>query len=146
MNNILLISIVIFLMLMFNKKEHFTIPPPEVQPDLKCKNNSNQLSIVNMYADEVCQDNEVNGKEVNNQRINCRNFVERQILISNDNKQICDSDNVIPIKNSDAPLNSFIHIQDTGMNSNINEDLTSDNYPFKLNQVNTDLFNLDDKL
>ena len=145
MNKILIISIVLFLMLMFNRKEYFTIPTSEELPDLKCENNSNQLSIANMYVDEVCQDNEVVGRYINNQRIDCRNFVERQILINNDNKQICSSDNVIPIKNSDAPLNSFKNIQDSGMDSNT-EDVTSDNYPFELNQINIDLVNLDNKL
>ena len=144
MNKILIISIVLFLMLMFNRKEYFTIPTSEEIPNLKCYNNSNQLSTVNMYANEVCQDNEVNGRYINNQRIDCRNFVERQIIIGNDNKQICDSDNIIPIKTADAPLNNFDTLQDSGIDNEIDNEI-SNNYPFDLNQVNVDLVNLDNK-
>ena len=143
MNKILIISIILLLMLTFNRKEYFTIPTSEEMPNLKCKNNSETLSTVNMYAGEVCQDNEVHGRYINNQRIDCRNFVERQIIIGNDNKQLCDSDNTIPIMNADAPLNSFKNLQDNGMAST--EDLSTDNFPFELNQVNVDLVNLDNK-
>lgn len=144
MNKILIISIILLLMLTFNRKEYFTVPTSEELPDLKCENNSKQLGIANMYADEVCQDNQVIGRYINNQRIDCRNFVERQIIIGNDNKQICAPDNKIPIMSANAPLNSFENIQDTGINTTENNEST-DNYPFELNQVNVDLVNLDNK-
>lgn len=144
MNKILIISIVLFLMLIFNRKEYFTVPVQEEMPNLKCENNSQQLSIANMYADEVCQDNEIVGRYINNQRIDCRNFVERQIIIGNDNKQVCGQENQIPIRNADSQLNSFKHLQDNGLNNTQTEN--PDNYPFELNQVNVDLVNLDNKI
>ena len=143
MNKILIISIVLFLMLIFNRKEYFTVPTQEEMPNLKCENNSKQLGITNMYIDEVCQDNEAINSYINNQRLDCRNFVERQIIIGNDNKQVCDSENKIPIINTDEPLNSFKELQNDGIN---NDNTTNDNYPFNLNQVNVDLANLDNKL
>ena len=144
MNQILIISIVIFLMLYFNKKEYFTVELQQHLSNLKCQNNSIQLGIANMYTDEVCQDNQVINSNINNQRLDCRNFVERQILIGNDNKQLCSSDNKIPIINADHQLNNFIEIQNDG----INKDNTNNNnnYPFDINQVNIDFTNLDNKL
>lgn len=145
MNQILIISIVIFLMLIFNRKEYFTVPNNEIESvqNLKCENNSIQLAIANMYTDEVCQDNEVVNSYINNQRLDCRNFVERQILIGNDNKQICNEDNKIPTIVANHPLNSFKNIQDDGIKG---ENISNDNYPFDINQINIDLTNLDNKL
>ena len=142
MNKIIVISIIFFLMMLFNKKEFFSNNMFENLKENKCSKNTNLLSEVNMYTDAYCQDNETNNRYINDQRITCRNFVERQILLGNDNTQLCPSDNEVPIKTLDKPLKEFNKLQETGLPEIQTED---SNYPFSINEVKIDLVKLDNK-
>ena len=129
MNSFIVVSIVLLIMLFFNNRENFDDLPQYELPDLKCYNNTNKLSDINAHVDVACQDNETDNRYSNNERITCRNFVERQIFVGNDNNLVCGDGNKIPIKRLENPINSFTDIIDTSMNSS-SSDETEFNYPF----------------
>lgn len=132
-------------MLIFNRREYFTTGNEEELNDKKCISNTNKLSEINSYIDQVCQDNEATNRYMNDQRITCRNFVERQIFVNNDNNVVCGPDNDIPIQKLEKSYNSFDKLNDTGFEETVSNVSNVSNFPFNLNMVNVDLINLDNK-
>ena len=114
MDKIFILIAVFFLVLLFNKKEHFNNGNSKKlsQNDIelrrkKCEYTTKLMSDINMYADKTCQESKSENRIVNNDRLTCRNFIDKQLYIGKDNKGWCNDDNVIPVKKFEGKFVGF---------------------------------------
>ena len=146
MNKVLIIALVVFLMLLFNQRENFFAGNSEELRKIKCTNTSNLMSDINMYVEKTCQDKSSNNRMMNNDRMTCRNFTDKQLYVNNDNKGWCDEDNKIPEKRFSGDFTGLNKLNYDGSGPEFN-DISENNseFPFELDMIKTQNFNLDNK-
>lgn len=146
MNKILIIISVLFLMMLFNKKEYFNSADSDELKQNKCKNTTSLMSDINMYVDKTCQDKSSTNRIMNNDRLTCRGFEDKQIYVGNDNKVLCNKNNEIPVKKLQGDFTGFNKLNYNGPNPQPNSDGSSESdFPFDLDMVNIKIPNLDNK-
>ena len=147
MNKILIIAIVFFLMFIFNKRENFVVESNEDLRKIKCDNTTELMSNVNMYVDKTCQDKDSTTRNANNNRLTCRNFVEKQIILGNDNKGYCGNDSKVPEKQLQGDFTGFNALAYSGPDPQPNNEGGGESdFPFDLDMVKNVNMNLDNKL
>ena len=84
---------------------------------------------------------------MNNNRLTCRNFVDKQLYVGNDNKGWCDGNNEVPIKRLEGDFTGLNKLDLVDQNPQPNSAINSDDsdYPFELNMVRVNSINLDNK-
>ena len=134
MNKILVIVLVFFLMLVFNKRENFVAGNSKELKEIKCENTTNLMSDINMYIKKTCQDK------------SCRNFIDKKLSVSNENKNWCGEDNKIPEKIFEGEFNGLnkLNHDGSGPTPNSTQGVNSD-FPFDLDMIKAKNINLDNK-
>jgi hypothetical protein len=147
MNKIIIIIAVFVLMIIFNKNEYFDGVKPEEIKKNKCDYTTKLMSNINMYVDKICQDNSSTNRIMNNDRLTCRNFIDKQLYVGNDNKGWCDEKNDIPIKRLKGGFTGLDKLDTPNENPapNSNDNGSESQFPFKLNMVDKSSLNLDNK-
>jgi hypothetical protein len=147
MNKILIIFAVVILMFVFNKREYFNDSNSKQLKQTKCDNTTKMMSDINMYVDKTCQDTSSTNRYMNNDRLTCRNFVDKQLYIGNDNEGWCDEKNKIPIKRLSGDFSGFNKLDYEGSNPQPSSgDLSESNFPFELDMIKIKDLNLDNKV
>jgi hypothetical protein len=146
MNKILVIVLVFFLMLVFNKRENFVAGNSKELKKIKCENTTNLMSDINMYIKKTCQDKSSTNRMMNNDRLTCRNFIDKKLSVSNENKNWCGEDNKIPEKIFEGEFNGLNKLNHDGVGPTPNsiQGVNSD-YPFDLDMIKAKNINLDNK-
>jgi hypothetical protein len=146
MNNFFIIFGVLILMILFNKKEYFNHNNSEELKQKKCENTTDMMSEINMYVDKTCQDDSSTNRIMNNNRLTCRDFENKQIFVGNDNKKLCNEKNVIPVKKLKGDFIGLNKLSYDGEKPLPNGNGNSESeFPFDLNAVAIDIPNLDNK-
>ena len=149
MDKLFILIAVFVLLLLFNKREQFNNSNSKKlsQSDIelrrkKCDHTTKLISNINMYVDKTCQEREAGNRVINNDRLTCRNFIDKQLYIGKDNKGWCNDDNVVPVKKMEGQFVGF-----NKLDHNIEKlgTRTESKYPFNLNMIKTDLPNLNNK-
>jgi len=149
MDKIFILIAVFVLLLLFKKRENFNNGNSKKlsQSDIelrrkKCEYTTKLISDINMYADKTCQERESGNRIVNNDRLICRQFIDKQLYIGKDNKGWCNDDNVVPVKKLEG---QFVGFNKLDNNTEKLETRTESKYPFDINMVKTDFPNLNNK-
>jgi len=146
MNKFFIIIAVFFLMFIFNKRENFSGVSEQVIQN-KCDNTTKLMSEINMYVDKTCQDTNSTNRIMNNDRLACRHFVDKQLFVTNDNKGWCGDKNDIPIQRLSGDFNGFNKLEYNGLDPQPSSgDLSESDFPFQLDMVKIDNLDLDNKV
>lgn len=149
----LFVLIIIIVIISFLKQRYENFNPGINNKQEQCNINSKTLNKVNSYFDKNCNIDESKTFDIiNNQRINCRQFQNKKIYLSNDTKSYCSGNDIkkpklkkYNIKNDFYDL--FYNDDNISYKNNDIYDITSP-YPFDININNdtiNDIKNIDNK-
>ena len=130
------IVLILLLISLLNNKEEFYQTTEDYKKLYKrnCNNTTSMLENVNMYENNTCNvpDVEHDGT-MNNNRLTCREFEDKQIYLKNDNKSWCKNVEEPPTLHNKVLKNKFLNLGK--MNDGLGKDPSNiaplnANYPF----------------
>ena len=116
-----------------------------------CETNTNILNKVNKYEKQACKDDDKKSNDqVANDRLNCREFNERNIFLKRDRRSYCKGIKNKPKLFKYNKVGEFNGLNELEHNSSgpspIGDvDMDESTFPFEMNMVNTEFLNLDNK-
>jgi len=116
-----------------------------------CNINTKVLNDVNRYQNKACkEDDKKSYRQVGQDRLTCRQFEDKQIYLRNDRESSCKDVKGVPQLESYNKVGNFeglgkLEYNDAGPQPVSNDNLEDSNFPFEMDQVNTDFLNMDNK-
>ena len=153
MNTKLILLVTIFVIVIFlqmRKNEPFSNDMNEVNK-ANCLNTTNILNKVNKFEKQSCkEDDSKPNNQVTNDRLTCRNFNEKNIFLSNDRKSHCKGLKDKPKLKKYKKVGDFNGIipkdeKNTTPSPIENFDMKESTFPFDLNMIDPEFFDLDNK-